>query len=137
MRAVGKNPDADVIIASTFAHILKERSIDDDYKDLIGNRNLKDNGTNEGLYYKMLNDHLRANKFESEVVSDYYFCADGKPIKLETSNSPEPTDLSSGHTTLQVISYGPSLRVEYTFPHGVQTPTKIVVVPSPDIKKKN
>jgi len=135
LRDLEKNPDKDVLLASTFAHVLKERSYSGNYKTLIGNGKFE-NKFKRNVQDAEGNGHLAAQIFESSVVGDYFIGANGQPVKLETTSDPNTVRGPSGYTT-QTISYGPLLNINYSFPpSGDQNAANVKIVASPIIKKR-
>jgi RHS repeat-associated protein len=131
LRDLDGNPDKDIIVASTFAHVIKERSYSGNYKELIKKGKAKnfrsleiDNAYNNG--------HLAANIFESAVVSDYLTTVDGQAVKLEPASN---RDNDEG--TVNIISYGPQAEIVIPHPSDVLTTKNVKLVLSKDIKKKN
>jgi RHS repeat-associated protein len=127
-------PNADVMMAANFAHIIYERSVVGNYNKLIGkgaNKNLRDPKIDDAYYTA----HLKASVFESSVVSDYFQTIDGRPVKLEPAGAtnPYPGDET---TEYQVFRYGP-VEIRYSYPIGNRHPaTAQVVIINPNVKKK-
>ncbi|WP_222840111.1 RHS repeat-associated core domain-containing protein [Flavihumibacter stibioxidans] len=135
LRDLNGNPDKDVLAASTFAHVLKERSYSKDYKGIIGKRNFIKNHTNLLIQQEYNMAHLAANIFESAVVGSYFVKSDGTPVKLETAYATGGEPRESGYITT-TINYGPALRAEYTYPSSKQNASNAKLIIAPIFKKK-
>ena len=115
------------MVASHFAHTLAERSANDDYRS-IAKRN-----ENEPVEY--FGAHLKAQAFESAVVSDYYQTLNNSPVHLPL-NSAEEHPRASGYTTL-TMDYGNLLTQKYVYPTGHKTTAGGILIPNTkQIKKK-
>lgn len=140
---IGKNPDADVLLADNFAHILYERSIvksltgGEDYNTLIGAGHIK-NTVDEKIEKIFVNAHVKAEIFESSVVSEYFETSDGQPIQLNTAGSSSP-DSKDVNQSIQIVTFGP-IQIEYTYHMlngGMRPETAKLRIFTPSIKKKN
>jgi len=134
LRDIDGNQDQDVLLASSFAHVLSERAYLGDYNKRIGEGG-NENFRNDELDIDYYKSHLAANVFESKVVSDYYITTEGKPVKLAPASQTD-IDTDNKKTTIRTISYGPLLQIKISHPVGVQRTGNTNVIPVKWIKKK-
>jgi len=136
---ISNNPDADVMFADNFAHLLYERSsvksmTGQDYNTLIGKGHIENtrNKKIDAIYYSA---HLRAEIFESSVVADYFETSDGNPVKLEVAGIRQP-ESNNEDIEINTITFGP-LELQYTHHVADAKPeTAKLVIYLPSIKKK-
>jgi hypothetical protein len=131
---INNNSDRDILIASTFSHVLKERAYPGNYADLIGKggtENFTNPTISATIRHAYANAHLAASLFESAVVSDYIETVDGRPVKLEMAN-----ELELGGGITDKIKYGPVARIEITHKPLVQETKNAKVILATGFKKK-
>jgi RHS repeat-associated protein len=122
--------DRDLMVASHFAHVLQERSEAENYSEDVKT------GVIEPPGYRAA--HLKADIFESAVVSEYFQNSDGSPAHLPMATQDQSKVRPSGFVTY-TLNYGSGVRQEYPYLPLVNQNTslgKVVITSKTLIKRK-